>query len=203
VRVRTLGAAAAAVLALAGLAGCRTNIGTAAVIDGHKVTESDVSHYLTPNAQPVSEQDQTGTSQQISPRSFVVSQLINERLGFAILQAVPAVSNVTPAQIDSQLQSDLAGKTPREVAESLGLHGYTDDFYQIVLRVQEISGVLRQQDSTAVQKAISTIHFPVTVAPRFGRWDGKQLRFSSGATVPGYLDLKSGAPAPLGLPGTS
>ena len=192
-RVRTLGVAAAALLALAGLAGCKTNIGQAAVIDGHRVSESDVSHYLTPDAQPVSEQQQDGTSVQISARSFVVSQLINERLAFAILQAVPAVSNVTPAQIDAQLQSDLAGKTPREVAETLGLHGYTDAFYHVVLRVQEISGVLRQQSSVAVQKALSTVHFPVSVSPRYGSWDGKQLRFTSGVTLPSYLDVQSGA----------
>jgi hypothetical protein len=203
VRVRTLGAAAAAILALTGLAGCKTNIGQAAVIDGHKVSESDVSHYLTPDAQPVSERDQNNATVQISPRSFVLSQLINERLGFAILQAVPAVSKVTPAQIDAQLQSDLAGKTPRQVAETLGLHGYTDAFYHVVLRVQEISGVLRQQDGTAVQKAISSVHFPVSVSPRFGSWDNKQLRFTSGATLPSYLELQSGAATPQGPTGAS
>lgn len=201
-RVRYLGAAVAAVLALTGLAGCKTNVGQAAVIDGHRVSESDVSQYLTPNAQPVTERDQNGTTAQVSPRSFVLSQLINERLGFAILHAVPAVSGVTPQQIDSQLQNDLNGKSPRQVAESLGLHGYTDDFYQIVLRVQEISSVLRQQSGTAVQKAIATIDFPVSVSPRYGSWDNKQLRFTSGGAVPGYLDVKSGAPAaeqnPLG-----
>lgn len=200
-RVRYLGAAAAAVLAVAGLAGCKTNVGEAAVIDGHRVTESDVSQYLTPQAQPVTEQDQNGVSTQISARSFVLSQLINERLGFAILHAVPSVSGVTPEQIDSQLQNDLNGKSPRQVAESLGLHGYTDDFYDIVLRVQEISSVLRQQPSTDVNKAVSTINFPVSVSPRFGRWDNKQLRFSSGGTVPSYLDVQAGAPTqqnPLG-----
>jgi hypothetical protein len=203
VRVRTLGAAAVAMFALTGLAGCKTNIGTAAVIDGHKVSESDVNRYLTPDAQPVTEQDRNGATLQISARSFVVSQLINERLFFAILHAVPAVSSITEAQIDSQLQNDLAGRTPREVAETLGLHGYADSFYQVVLRVQEISGVLRQQPGTDVQQAISAIHFPVSVSPRYGRWDGKQLQFSSGGTVPGYLDVQPGAATQQNLTGAS
>lgn len=202
-RVRYLGAAAAAVLALAGLAGCKSNVGQAAVINGQRISESDVSQYLTPDAQPVNEQDQNGASVQVSPRSFVLSQLINEQLGFAILHAVPAVSSVTPQQIDSQLHNDLNGKSPRQVAESLGLHGYTDAFYHIVLRVQEISSVLRQQSGTAVNKAISTIHFRVSVSPRYGRWDNKQLRFTAGGTVPGYLDVKSGTPAQLSLTGNS
>jgi hypothetical protein len=203
VRVRTLGAAAAALLALTGLAGCRTNVGQAAVIDGHKVSESDVSHYLTPDARPVTEQQQDGTSTQVSARSFVVSQLINERLAFRILQAIPAVSSVTPAQIDAQLQTDLAGKTPREVAETLGLHGYTDAFYRIVLRVQEISGVLRQQSSADVQKALNSVKFPVSVSPRYGRWSTADLRLTTGAAVPGYLDVLPGAATQQALTGNS
>jgi len=191
------------VLALAGLAGCKTNVGNAAVIDGHRVSESDVNEYLTANAQPVTERDSNNQTVQISARSFVLSQLINERLGFAILREVPSVSDVTPEQIDAQLQDDLAGKSPRQVAESLGLHGFTDAFYEVVLRVQEISGVLRQQNPADVQKAISSVDFPVSVSPRYGKWDSKQLQFTSGAAVPGYLDVKSGAAVPQDLLGNS
>lgn len=203
-RVRTLGAAAAVTLALTGLAGCKTNVGTAAVIDGHRVTESDVNRYLTANSQPVTQQDPaTGGTVQISPRSFVVSELINEQLGFKILQAIPSVSDLTPTQLESQLQNDLAGKTVTQVAEQLGLHGYTTAFYHIILRIQEISGVLRnaQANGVDVSAVFGKIVFPVSVSPRYGRWNSKELRFSSGATVPGYLDVQPGAAAPQGLTG--
>src|SRR4051794_10501963 len=199
--MRTPVAALAAVLAVTGLAGCKTNVGTAAVIDGHRVTESDVNQYLTPDAQPVSEQSSGGGTVQISPRSFVVAQLINEKLGFKILQAIPSVSKVTEAQLDAQLQNDLAGKSVTTVAEQLGLRGYTDAFYRIVLRIQEVSGVLRnaQSNGVDVSAAFAKIKFPVTVSPRYGRWDPKGLQFSSGATVPGYLDVQPGATAAQGL----
>ena len=47
VRARKLTALAAAVLAVAGLSACRSNVGAAAVVDGHRISESDVHTYLT------------------------------------------------------------------------------------------------------------------------------------------------------------
>ena len=203
-RVRYLGAAAAAVLALTGLAGCKTNIGTAAIIDGHKVTESDINHYLTPDAQPVTQQNQsTGGSTQVSPRSFVMSTLINERLGFKLMALIPSVSGITESQLDAQLQNDLAGKTPRQVAEQGGLHGYTDDFYKILLRVRELVFVVQQQPGNVVQRAFSKVNFPVYVAPRYGQWDSKQLLFTAGSALPGYLEVQPGSASQPGLPGAS
>jgi hypothetical protein len=192
VRIRTIGAAAAAVLAVTGLAGCRNNIGTAAVIDGHRVTESDVNQYLTPDAQPIAEKQSDGSTVQVAPRSFVVAQLIEGQLAFKVMGAIPSVSNVTESQLDARLQNDLAGKTVTQVAESLGLHGFTESFYKIVLRTQEISIVLRGEASKGVdvRSAFDKIKFPVSVSPRYGRWNTKTLTFSAGATVPSYLDLE-------------
>jgi hypothetical protein len=195
-----------AVLAVAGLAGCKTNVGTAAVIDGHRVTESDVNSYLTAGSQPVSQRDPaTGATVQISPRSFVVSELINEKLGFKILKAIPSISNVTQTQLEAKLHDDLAGKSVSQVAEQLGLHGYTTAFYEIILRVQEISGLLRtaQSNGVDVSAVFSKISLPVSVSPRYGHWDSVNLRFTSGATVPGYLDVRPGPAAPQGPTGNN
>lgn len=193
-RVRYVGAVAAAVLAVTGLAGCKNNVGTAAVIDGHRVTESDVSGYLTQKAQPVIERDANGSTVSISPRSFVVSELINQKLYFKVIGAIPSVSKLTETQLDSQLQSDLQGKSVTQVAESLGLHGYTEDFYKIVLRAQEEVLVLRsaQSNGVDVSAAIHKVDFPVTVSPRYGTWDQKRLEFSAGGRVPSYLDVQPG-----------
>lgn len=203
-RVRTLGAAIAAVLALTGLAGCKTNIGTAAVIDGHKISESDVSHYVTPKAQTVIQQDpQTTATTRVSPRSFVLNTLIDERLGFKLLAAIPAVSTVTEAQLDAQLQSDLAGQSPTEAAEKGGLHGFTDAFYMIYLRVKELIFVVQQQPQAAVQRAFSELKFPVSVSPRYGRWDASQFLFTPGVKLPSYLDIQPGGGAQQGQVGNS
>jgi hypothetical protein len=129
---------------------------------------------------------------QVSPRSFVLNTLINEQLGFKLLAAIPAVSTVTESQLDAQLQSDLAGHSPTEVAEKGGLHGFTDDFYKIYLRVKELIFVVQQQPQAAVQKAFSTVKFPVSVSPRYGSWDSSQLFFAPGAKLPSYLDVQPG-----------
>lgn len=203
-KLRRTSAALAAVLALTGLAGCKTNIGTAAVIDGHRVSESDVGQYLTPNAQPVTQQDQTtGGTTQVSPRSFVLSTLINERLGFKILSLIPEVSHITSTQLDAQLHRDLAGKTPRQVAEQGGLHGFTDDFYTLLLRVRELILVIQQQPRSTVQRVFNQVDFPVSVSPRYGRWDPKQLQFTPGGSMPSYLDIQPGNAVQQGLTGNS
>lgn len=194
-KFRVTAAALAAVLAMAGLAGCKTNIGTAAVIDGHRVTESDVSQYLTANAQPVTQQDQnTGATTQVSPRSFVVAWLINSQLYAKIISVIPSVSDTTTAKLDSQLHKDLAGKSVTQFAESHGLHGFTEDFDRLVLRTQEMIVVLQdaQANGVDVSAAFRKLDFPVSVSPRYGRWDNKQFLFTSGASVPSYLDVQPG-----------
>lgn len=202
-RLRYLGAAVAAVLALTGVAGCKTNIGQAAVIDGHKISESDVNKYITPKAKPVIEQDQsTGRSIQFSPRSWVMNTLINEQLGFRLLAAIPAVSSITATQLDSQLQNDLAGQTATQVAEKTGLHGFTDNFYKIYLRVKELILVVQQQPQSAVQRAFSKVNFSVSVSPRYGTWDGPHLFLTPGVKVPSYLDVQPGG-TQQGLTGNS
>lgn len=194
-KFRVTSAVVATVLAVAGLAGCKTNVGTAAVIDGHTVSESDVSKYLTADAQPVAQQDQnTGATTQVSPRSFVVAWLINSQLYAKVISVIPSVSDTTTAKLDTQLQKDLAGKSVTQFAESHGLHGFTEDFDRLVLRTQEMIVVLQdaQSNGVDVSAAFRKLKFSVTVSPRYGRWDNKQFLFTSGATVPGYLDVQPG-----------
>lgn len=204
-RVRTLGAAVAAVLALTGLAGCKTNVGQAAVIDGHRVTESDVNHYLTPDAQPVVQTDpNTQATTRVSPRSFVVSWLINAQLYRKVMSLIPSVSNVSEAQLDSQLQKDLAGQTVTQFAESHGLHGFTEAFYTVVLHTQEAIVVLQTARSNGVDvaAAFNKLKFSVTVSPRYGSWDNKQFLFTAGGHLPSYLDVLNGG-TQQGLTGNS
>jgi hypothetical protein len=204
VRPRTLVAAAAAVLAVTGLTGCRTNVGTAAVVDGHRITDSDVSQYLTPDSQPVSERLSTGATRQVSPRSFVLAQLINERLGFRILAKIPQVSSMTSQQLDAKLDQDIAGRSVKSVAEGLGLKGYPTSFYRIVLRVQELSSVISSaaQSGADLRKIISTLDFPVSISPRYGKWDKATLAFDSSTVIPSYLTVQPGG-SPAALPGAA
>lgn len=190
-RLRTLGAAAAAVLAAATLAGCRTNVGVAARVDGHRITESDVNGYLTPNAQPVSVSETGGV--QLPPRAFVLEQLLDERLGLKLLERVPAESRLTSKQLDAQLDRDLQGRSEKSVAEQGGLKGYTKSFYRIVLRVREISIRLQtvQQQGGDVRQLINALKVPVWVSPRYGKWDRSTLSIDGTGGLPSFLELQS------------
>jgi hypothetical protein len=128
----------------------------------------------------------------------VVNTLINERLGFKLLRVIPSISDTTEAQLDAQLQADLEGKTPAEIAEQIGLHGYTEDFAKLYLRVRELIVLVQQQPQAVVQDAFAKVKFPVSVSPRYGKWDTRRLVFVPGARVPGYLDVQSGAVAVQG-----
>jgi hypothetical protein len=192
VRLRTLAAVAAAALALTGLAGCRTNVGTAATVDGHRITETDVNRYITPNARPVTERKADQTTTQVSPKTFVVQEVIYDRLFLKILAKIPGAP--TPARIDAQLDSARKGKTYTQQAESLGLKGYTEAFYKIVLRVELIKQGLssEQQAGVDVNSIVTKLHFGVTVSPRYGTWDRKTFSLIAGAAVPGYLTVQPG-----------
>jgi hypothetical protein len=191
----------AAVLAVAGLAGCKTNVGTAAMIDGHRITESDVNDYVSPEAQPVQEQSSTGTVIAVPPRSFVISELINEQLGLDLVRHVARFEGFTSAQLDARVTATLAGKTPTAEAESLGLKGFPERFYRVVLRVRELGNLLQQQSQagTDVNKILTSLDFPVSVNPRYGSWDKKTYSFNASPSVPSYLSV---APQQQALPGT-
>jgi hypothetical protein len=195
VKLRILTVAIASVLAVAGLAGCRTNVGTAAVIDGHRVTESDVNDYVTPNAKPVTLTNSDQSTSQVSPKSFVVQELVGDKLLLKLLGSLPKAPS--RAAIDAELQTERKGKTYTQEAEALGLKGYTEGFYKIVLRVQLLQTGLQQVEQSGVDlnSAIAKLHFPVKVSARYGTWDAKTLGFSGNPVVPSYLKVQSTAAA--------
>ena len=124
-KLTSLVAVAGAALAVVGLAGCDSKIGTAAVTGGHKVTDSDVTRYLTAKAKPFSVQSSTGAAQTIVPRSYVLTAIIREQLFTKTLAAtkggLPSESDLTSAQQQltqgaTQAQDGpLAGPTGRHV----------------------------------------------------------------------------------------
>jgi hypothetical protein len=204
VRLRTLSAAIVATLAVAGLAGCRTNVGTAATVDGHRFTESQVNDYITPKAKPVALQSNSGTVQ-VAPRSYVLENLIDDRLLVAVLRKTPGgvPSAATVAKITSQ---GLDGKTAAQVAESAGVVGYSKAFAKIWVHNRVLGLVLndyanRGVDVSAIAKKL---HFPVSVSARYGAWDTKNLTLTSsaGAGLPNYLTLQP-TPAPAAAAGSN
>ena len=165
--MRGVAAVAAAVLAVSGLAGCRTNVGVAATVEGHRITESQVNQYLTSKSQPLKTSSQSGASQSVPPRSFVLNILIKQRLYLALLRKTPK-GVPSDGQIAAAVQQELKGRTDRQVAEGLGVKGYSDSFNRFILKFSVLGGQLDSdvQAGVDVNSIVAKLKFPVSVNPR-------------------------------------
>jgi hypothetical protein len=194
VRLRTSAAAVlAAVLATATLAGCRTNVGVAARVNGQRITETQVEDYLTPKAAPVSSQTQSGTALKIAPRTIVLTVLVKERLYRALLAKTPSGSP-SEGQLMTLVSRSRQGKSYQQAASALGVKGYTTAFAKHLLTYAELGNLLNAavQSGVDVNKIASKLKFPVSVSARYGTWDKKTFSVvpDSSAGVPTFVTLQ-------------
>jgi len=189
VRVRSLTAAALATLAIAGITGCRSNAGNAATVNGERISDSKVSAYITPSAQPVA----VSQSERVAPKSFVVQILINVRLYQAVIKKAP---NGGPKKGDLAAISRqaLGGKSPKAFAEAQKIIGYTPAFDREVVSFLTYQSVLQtyQRQGVDVKALVAKTKVSVSVNPRYGKWDKNRLTLdgSVGAGVPGFVKLQ-------------
>lgn len=199
VRTRSVAVVAAAVLAATGLAGCRTNVGVAATVEGHRITESDVNRYITAKSQPLTSTSQSGARESIAARPFVLNILIKARLYTALLKKTPK-GVPSSGQLAAATTAALKGRSYRTVAEGLGVKGYTPAFDKLIVGFGVLGGRLDAdvQSGVDVQTLAAKLKFPVSVNPRYGRWDPKgfNLAADSAAGLPSFVTLQPAAAAP-------
>jgi hypothetical protein len=193
VRVRSLTAAVAATLAVAGLAGCRSNIGTAATVNGQRITDSTVSQYITPSAKGVTLQSSSGASVHVAPKAFVLQTLVYTRLLQRLTKVGPG-GGPTKGQLAQVQTQTLAGKSAKTFAISQGITGYTTAFDRQLVTRQTYSAVLQayQQNNVDLQALLTKAKIKVTVSPRYGKWDSKALSLDGTTTagVPSFVRLQ-------------
>jgi hypothetical protein len=197
VRLRKpIGASVAAILAVAGLAGCRTNVGTAATVGGHRITESRVNDYITPTG-PSS----AAAGQAASPRSQVLQFLIQEQLFEKTLKSEgiePTTGRLAAAHDPAAsllLQTELTGSAlDAAVRKGLPQGGIRAGFVKTFLRVQELEYLLIQgRHLTKLSELLALIKkakIGVSVSPRYGRWSAANLALSGKAVLPPYLSAQ-------------
>lgn len=193
-RLRTLSVTAATVLAVTCLSGCRTNVGVAATIDGHRITESDVNKFITAKVKPVAVRGSSGSTVDIAPRAYVLETLIDLRLLPKLLELLPGGAP-TEGQIAQTTTKALNGSTPQQVAERAGgLHGFTKDFDTMWVRSKILGNPIAnaQQQGVNLGPIVAKLQFPVSVNPRYGTWSKVSLSLASdrGAGLPGFLELQ-------------
>lgn len=186
--------AAAAVLAVAGLTGCDSKIGTAALVGGHRIHDSDVSSYLTPAAAPFSVQSSSGAPTTIVPRSYVLTALIREQLFERALQANGGVPS--KGAVDSIEQQLTQGASPAQQQQQYTQYGFRASFAAVDLRDSALETILAQRvgatsDPTPLLDAIAKLHVPVSVSGRYGTWNAAQLGLKSDPSdgAPSFVQL--------------
>jgi hypothetical protein len=217
VRRRLPVAAASAALAATLLTACHSNVGAAATVDGHRITESDVSKYVGVNAQGIPEQDSgTGQTTNVPPKSFVLSTLINSQLFEKVLRELRTESGrayPTPAEFAAAEASVLQGATLDQLKQGVQRSGLKGSFASVYLRERAFEAILSDEASAdngaKLDQVIAKLHPKVSVNPRFGSWD--QKTFTLAATqkdgVPSFLRANATytppAPASTGSPEAS
>jgi predicted small secreted protein len=201
VRFRKLAVVAVAALAVTGLAGCNTKVGAAAVVDGHRISDSDVTKYLTPKAKPFQLQNSSGTSQTIEPRSYVLQTYILGRL-FRCALAATTGGLPTEAELAAADKQITQSQTPAQTQAQYTKYGFKASFAALDIRNSTYEAVLAQRlnattDAGPILNEIKKLKMPVSVSARYGSWDASTLSLSSGPTdgLPSFVTLEGGSSA--------
>lgn len=209
-KLRILGAALAATLTVTGLASCRTNVGTAAVVNGHRITESDVTDYLTPTGPDPSyaaQAEQSGQSL-VPPRTQILQVLIYEQLFERALAKthngnVPSEGEIAALHdkaAASIMQTPLTGNAlDRELRRELPKQGIEADFVPTLLRFEELEyAVVTDNKISSSDQLVAVLKRSgarVRVGARYGTWDTATLSLDGKPVVPAYLHVQSAAAA--------
>jgi hypothetical protein len=175
VRFRALGALVAAAVALTGLSACQSNVGKAAAVGGQRISETDVSGYLTARSKSLS--DSSGAA--VAPRNLVLSTLIQERLYDRALQVHGGVPG--PGDLSTARDAVLNGATEAQLTTQVVDAGLAASFAPVFLHTQILLSVLqaRATDNAKTTQILGTIaKIPVAVSPRYGSWDSAQRTLS-------------------------
>jgi hypothetical protein len=188
------------VVALVGvsLAGCDSKPGTAAVINGQKISESDLSKLIPAGG------NGTGTA-----RSFVLTYLVREQIFNAALRGrgvEPSDSDLT-ALHDSAISTVLVGQQVSGAAaddvvdKGIAQRGAKPAFRNSVVRSAELELMLANKlgakSEAELLTEINKQKITVSVSRRFGGWDAATLTLKSLSKndVPAFVTLDGPYPA--------
>ena len=113
-KLRPLAVLPVLMLGCLGLVGCDSKAGTAAVVDGHRITEKELSRYVPANAQPIPAGDGSTST---PAKNFVLQYLVRNQV-FPLLLAA-AGTPVTEAQLQAGKAEALGGTTEADLTEQI------------------------------------------------------------------------------------
>ncbi len=167
-KLRPLAVLPVLLLGSLGLVGCDSKAGTAAVVNGHRISEKELSRYLPANARPIQSSDGSNST---PAKKFVLQYLVRNQMFPLVLAAAGAP--VTEAQLQASKASVLGGTTEAELTKQLVQAGLTERFEPVLLRNNEMLSLLRAKLTTQkqVDDALAKVKDKVSINPRYGSWD--------------------------------
>ena len=201
VRAPKLTVAIALVLCALSATACQSKAGAAAVIDGQRISDSDVSQYVQAGVGAVQQSD--GTT--VVPKHVVVDSLIQTQLYEKALAANGGPA--TPAELDAAKQAVLSGHTSAELeSQVLKPAGLKPNFTDVFLTSHALTQVLVTRlgitQNTQLLAVLDKLHTNVEVSARYGEWDAPNFGFSTAANagVPSFVTFGTPAPVPSPAP---
>jgi hypothetical protein len=214
VRVRKLASVAAAAVAMAvavsGLTACETKVGQAAIVDGHRISESELGGYLIPAGPSPSVLAAASAAQQhVYPKTEVVQLLVEQKLFERTLArngGVPSAGELATLHDQAAatiLQTQLTGADlDSYLAKTQSSYGYSAKYAHLLLRTVELEAALavklRARSVADLSAAVAKLHLKVQVNPRYGVWRPASLSIGGpNSNVPGFLKLGGASAAPV------
>jgi hypothetical protein len=185
-------------LAGIGLTACDSKAGSAAVVNGSRISETSLNQYITPNAKPITGSDGSSTP----ARQFVLGALVRNEV-FSRMLAVTPGGQPSKAELDKAKATVLSGTTEQSLTQNVTQSGLDATFTQQYLRELEQLTILQGRVTTQAQltDTINKAKLDVSVSPRYGSWNTGSLAVQqlSKKQLPDVLTIDAslpGDPAP-------
>ncbi|PZS31378.1 MAG: hypothetical protein DLM58_11930 [Pseudonocardiales bacterium] len=210
-----VGLIAALALVMGGLSGCDSKVGQAAIVGGHRISESDLSKYLTPTGpSPSVLAAASKANQGVYPKTEVIQILVQQKL-FELTLAknggVPTdgeLASLHDQAAATFLGTQLKGAAFDSYLKSVeGNYGYGSQYAQALLRTIELEAALvvkiKAQSIQDVAAAVNKLNITVQINPRYGKWSPENLSIGApSATLPSFIKI-SGISSPSAQVSTS
>lgn len=200
---RALAATALVAVAATALTGCESKVGAAAVVGGQRISESDISPYLTGQAIDPALQQQAqaqGAGDIAPPRSQVLQELIKQRIYQQALQhsgGIPSASQLAKLHDEgAQRLYNLSGSGSQidtQLRSVVGRYGLNHAFATLLIHNAELGdAVVNRVHATSFKQFVHRLRpelRTVSVSPRYGRWRPSSLTLAPSASsgAPGFV----------------
>jgi hypothetical protein len=174
VRIRSLALLPVLALLCLAVAGCDSKAGSAAVVEGRKISETQLNGYLTPSAKPIP----ANQGNAVPARLFVLRTLIRNVAFTKLLEA--AGVEPTAQQLAAAKANALQGGSEKDLTDQLAQLGLATKFGPEYLHTLELLTLIQSRFNSQAEfdAALKKANVAVSVNRRYGSWNGTALTVS-------------------------